>query len=598
MKFAVKEGDMSIYDEMKSLPALSLSAFEKPSFKGHFHRVGEEWICYDSENMREGIYFLSLALRELGVGKEVGVGIIAPSSPKWIMFDLATQICGGYTVPLFSNISSEHFEFQVKDAKVKVLTIDSWDALSSQNQPFVNLIDFLIHFSPLPNGAEHKNMLSWDNFIEIGKKTDSELERKNFAERVKNIDSEEVFSIIYTSGSTGTPKGVPLKQGNIVSQLKAISEFFPVTPSDACMSVLPVAHVFERMVVYYFSSQSLSIYFVDTPNNVGKYLPEVRPTILTVVPRILEKLYEKLIDAANKKHGPVKWLMKYAINKAKTANPSKVNLRGTILDKLVYSKMRAALGDNFYLIVSGASALSLPVNKFLRNIGLPLYEGYGLTECSPVISAECPGNIKIGSVGKTLSNLNVRISPEDEIQVKGPSVFNGYHNRQDLNKEVFTEDGFFRTGDKGRIDEDGYVWITGRLKEIFKTNTGKYVRPIPIEQALSQRAFIEAAQVFAEGKKFATAILFLNKDIVRNRLRKGEGEFDAEKALKSRRLNVSLQKHIDFVNKSLSEWEKIKKWKAVFTELSTENGLLTPTLKLRRKVVEKMFVNEINEMYE
>jgi long-chain acyl-CoA synthetase len=589
---------MSIFDGIKSLPALSLNAYGNPGFKGFFHRVGEQWICYDPDSMKASIYFLSLALRELGVGKGVGVGIIAASSPKWIMFDLATQICGGYTVPIFSNISSEHFEFQVKDAKVKVLAIDSWENLSPQNQPLVDSIDFLVHFSLLPNGANHKNMFSWNDFIKKGEKIDSDIERKNYAERIKNIDGEEVFSIIYTSGSTGTPKGVPLTQSNMVSHLKAISDFFPVEPSDVCMSILPIAHVFERMVIYYFSSFALPIYFVDTPNNVGIYLPEIRPSILTVVPRVLEKLYQKLIDASNKKRGPIKWLMKYAINKAKATDPNKVNLRGTIWDKLIYSKMRAALGDNFYLIVSGASALSLPVNRFLRNIGLPLYEGYGLTECSPVISAECPGKTRIGSVGKPLFNLEVRISSEDEIQVKGPSVFGGYFNCPDLNEEVFTSDGFFRTGDKGRIDEDGYVWITGRLKEMFKTSTGKYVSPIPIEQALCQRTFVEAAQIFAEGKKFTSAILFLSQDIVRNRLRKSEREFDAEKALKSTRLNADLQKHIDSVNKHLNEWERIKKWKAIFTTLSTENGLLTPTLKLRRQTIEKVFAKEIDEMYE
>ena len=597
MKFAAKDA-MSIFDEMKSLPALSLHAYGQPGFKGFFHRVGEEWVCYSSSNMKESIYFLSLALRKLGVGKGVGVGIIAASSPKWIMFDLATQICGGYTVPIFSNISSEHFEFQVKDAKVKVLAIDSWEALSPQNQSLVNSIDSLIYFSQLPNGAEHKNMFSWDSFIKEGEKLDSELERKGFAERIKSINGEEIFSIIYTSGSTGTPKGVPITQNNMVSHLKAISSFFVVRPSDTCMSILPIAHVFERMVIYYFSSFALAIYFVDTPNNVGKYLPEIRPSILTVVPRVLEKLYQKLIDASNQKRGPIKWLMKYAINKAKTTDPSKVSLRGTIWDKLVYSKMRAALGDNFYLIVSGASALSLPVNKFLRNIGLPLYEGYGLTECSPVISAECPGNIKVGSVGKPLFNLEVRISPEEEILVKGPSVFSGYFNRPDLNEKIFTDDGFFHTGDKGRIDKDGYLWITGRLKEMFKTSTGKYVSPIPIEQALCQRASIEAAQIFAEGRKFTSAILFLNQDVIRSRLKKSERDFDAEKALKSERLNTALQKHIDSVNEHLNEWEKIKKWKALFTVLSTENGLLTPTLKLRRRTIEKVFAKEINEMYE
>jgi long-chain acyl-CoA synthetase len=590
---------MNTIDETKALPNLSIMAFSKPWFKGFFHRAGEEWVHYSSKEMLDSLYFLSIALREIGVGKGVGVGIIAPSSPKWILFDLATQICGGYTVPLFSNISSENFEFQVKDAQIKVLAIDSWEALSPQILPLLNSVDSMVHFSPLPSGAEHKSIFSWDDFIEKGKKSDSETEQKKYSERLENISDDEIFSIIYTSGSTGTPKGVPLTQKNIVMQLKAITDFFIVDPDkDSCLSILPIAHIFERMVVYYFSSCGLPVYFADTPNNVGKYLPEIRPTIMTVVPRVLEKLYEKLIDGANKKPIPIRWLVRYAVNKAKSTDPAKKDLRKTIWDKLVYSKMRAALGDNFYLLVSGSSALNVSVNRFLRNIGLPLYEGYGLTETSPVISAECPGYKKMGSVGRPLFSLNVRISPEDEIQAKGPSVFGGYHNRPDLNSEAFTDDGFFRTGDKGRIDEDGYVWITGRLKEMFKTSTGKYVSPIPIEQALSQRAFIEAAQVFAEGKKFTSAILFLNQEIIRNRLRKSEKEFDPEKALKSRRINADLQKHVDNINRRLSEWERVKKWKAVFTVLSTENGLLTPTLKLRRRAVEKRFESLINEMYE
>ena len=587
-----------MFRETDSLPAIILRVFRQPDFKGLFHRVGDEWQCYDSEKLQNSVYFLSLALREIGVGKGIGVGIMAPSSPKWLLVDLATQVCGGYTVPLFPNISSGHFEYQVKDAQVKALAIDSWETISPQIHSLVNSMDSLIFFSDLPSGIDKNKSSVWDDFIEKGKKLDSEQERQKFEERIKSIESNEIFSIIYTSGSTGTPKGVSLIQRNMATQLQAISKFFPVdTNKDLCMSILPIAHIFERMVVYYFLGSGLSVYFVDTPNNVGKYLPEIRPTIMTVVPRILEKLYEKLIDGANKKPIPIRWLVKYAINKARNTDPGKVSLRGTIWDKLVYSKMRAALGDNFYLMVYGSSALNIHVNRFLRNIGLPLYEGYGLTETSPVISAECPGNSRMGSVGKYLHNLEVRISSEGEIQAKGPSVFSGYFNRPDLNKEAFTEDGFFCTGDKGRIDEDGYVWITGRLKEMFKTSTGKYVSPIPIEQALSQRAFVEAAQVFAEGRKFTSAILFLNQEIVRGKLRRNEREFDLEKALQSRRINTEAQKHVDSVNKRLNEWEKIKKWKVVFAELSTESGLLTPTLKLRRKAVERMFEKEINEMY-
>jgi long-chain acyl-CoA synthetase len=592
---------MNLFKETESLPNLAISIFKTPNYKGFFHRVGEDWVHYDSECLQNCIYYLSLVFRKIGVCKGVGVGIIAPSSPKWIMVDLATQICEGHTVPLFPNISSEHFEFQVKEAQVKILAIDSWESFSSQIDTFAEIksINSLIHFSPLPSDAQHENSLYWEKIIEMGKEMDSDAEREKFAKRVKDISPDEIFSIIYTSGATGIPKGVPLTQRNMNVHLRSISDIFPLNANkDVCMSILPVAHIFERMAVYFFSGSGLPIYFADNPNNVGKYLPEIRPTVLAVVPRVLEKLYEKLIAAVKQKRGPIKWLMELAINKAKNTNPGEVNLRGTIWDKLVYSKMRAALGDNFHLIVSGSSALNISVNRFLRNIGLPILEGYGMTECSPVISAEYHGSTKMGSVGKPLSCLSAKISYEGEILVKGPSVFSGYYGRPDLNNEIFTEDGYFRTGDKGHIDDDSYIWITGRLKEMFKTSTGKYVSPIPIEQALSQRASIEAAQVFADGKKFTSAILFLNREIVRTRLKKSEEEFKPEKALKSRKLNAALQKHVESVNKHLNDWEKIKKWKAVFATLSTENGLLTPTLKLRRKVIERIFANEINEMYE
>ncbi|MDR2583750.1 MAG: AMP-binding protein [Fibromonadaceae bacterium] len=583
-----------------SLPVLALAAFNRPGFKGFFHRTGEEWVCYDSKNLQDSIYFFSLALKKIGIGKGVGVGIIAPSSPKWFIVDIATQVCGGYVVPLFSNISSEYFEFQIKDAQIKALAVESGESLSSETYNLASEIDTLVYMFSSPKNSGHKNSFSWEDFIEIGKKMDCEDERKKFTERINSIAPEEIFSIIYTSGSTGTPKGVPLTQKNMILHLDAISEIFPLDPDNNIhMSILPVAHVFERMSVYYFSSIGLPVYFADSPNNVGKYLPEIKPTVLTVVPRVLEKLYDKLTGAAREKHGPVKWLMKYAINKAKNADPSKVSLRGTIWDKLVYSKMRNALGGRFSLIVSGSSALNISVNRFLRNIGLPIFEGYGMTECSPVISAENPGNAKMGSVGKPISCITAKISEEGEILVKGESVFSGYFNRPDLNSEIFTEDGFFHTGDKGRIDEDGYIWITGRLKEMFKTSTGKYVSPIPIEQALCQStSLIEAAQVFAEGKKFTSALLFLNVDIVKSRLKKSHVEFNPEKALKSNRINAFLQKNVDAVNRHLSDWEKIKKWEAVFATLTTENGLLTPTMKLRRSEVEKTFESKINGMYE
>jgi long-chain acyl-CoA synthetase len=253
---------MNLFEETKSIPELALCTIKMPEFKGFFYRVADCWEPYNSERMQDSIYYLSLALRKVGVGKDVGVGVIAPSSPKWFMIDIAAQICGGYVVPLFSNISSEHFEFQVRDACVKILVIDSWDDLSPQISRLLDSIDTLVHFSDFPQGApKHRNHFHLDSFVEMGKAMDSEEEREKYSNRISSIEPSEVFSIIYTSGSTGTPKGVPLTQKNMMVHLRAIAEFFPLAPeaNHVCMSILPVAHVFERMAVLYFSGAGLPI---------------------------------------------------------------------------------------------------------------------------------------------------------------------------------------------------------------------------------------------------------------------------------------------------------------------------------------------------
>ena len=319
---------------------------------------------------------------------------------------------------------------------------------------------------------------------------------------------------------------------------------------------------------------------------------------MVVVPRILERLYESMTLIADHAKGPKSLFIKNAVKLAKLSDPEK---RKTPLqrfyDRLVYKKMRAALGGNFKLIVSGGSALNKSILRFLLNIGLPIYEGYGMTECSPVISANSPQISKPGTIGLPLHHLEVRIGEQNEIEVKGDSVFRGYRNKPELNAQIFTTDGFYKTGDQGFFDEDGFLNFTGRIKELLKTSTGKYVSPNPIELEICRHPAVEQALVIANDRKFASAVIWLNPEGARRLLKLTKEEFDIEKALQSLRVREAIHRHITRVNKKLNHWEQIRKWTLVGDELTVESGLLTPTLKIRRKIAEARYAEQIEAMY-
>ena len=320
---------------------------------------------------------------------------------------------------------------------------------------------------------------------------------------------------------------------------------------------------------------------------------------MTVVPRILERLYESMTAAGEKIHGVQKFIFEHALSYAKHRNPlAKKNLVWKFYNKFVYAKLRKAMGGRFRLVISGGGALNKSICRFLLNVGFDVCEGYGLTECSPVVSVNRPGKARPGSVGQPLTHLQVKIGEHSEVLVKGESVFKGYRNRDNLNAEIFTEDGFFRTGDQGYFDRDGYLYLTGRLKELLKTSTGKYVSPNPIELELSRHLLIEQALVIANDRKFASALIFLNPVNAKRFLQRTEKEFSVQRALKSKRVRESIERYIERVNGKLNHWEQICKWTLIGDELTVESGLLTPTLKIRRSVAEARYAEEIEKMYE
>ena len=584
-------------EDFQSLPALFLDMCRDPDFPGWFKRRDGFWDAYSGDKLEKMLLYATLALAKYGVGEGKSLGIIADSSPNWFIADLACEICHAPTVPLFPNISEEHFEFQCKDSEIAFLAVDRIDNLDAGVRKHLAHFRYIFCFdenSPLPlNGVYWKNLLYEGESL-----AKEEGARAYFQYRLEGIRPQDLFSVIYTSGSTGLPKGAELSHRNMLSMIGALSPMIHLdVKTDSALSVLPVAHVFERMAICFYISRHVKIYFADSPKNLGVIAYEVHPAICTFVPRILEKLADAVSAREYKLRGLKRRIMHRAMLFAKKNIPGRGKWRRNFYDRLVYRKIREAFGGNFKWIISGSSALNKTVFRFLVNVGFPVFEGYGLTECCPVVSANITGAYKIGSVGKPIAGLRVKIGTQNEILVKGPSVFHGYRNMPEMNREAWTSDGYFRTGDQGLLDEDGYLFLTGRIKEIFKTSTGKYVSPVPIELELGRHPLIDAALVIANNRKFVSAILFLECDDAMRILGTNRRNFHAEEALQDERILCRVQDYIDAVNRKLNHWERIKKWTLVAEPLSVESGLLTPTFKLRRKAVEARFAQEIERMY-
>jgi long-chain acyl-CoA synthetase len=561
------------------------------------YREGGEWRHISTEIFLEKIRRLSLGLRKLGLKKGDCVGLMAKPSPYWLIIDLSIIIAGGVSVPLFPFVSRKNFEYQVHDSNMKYLFVVGQELWSTYSE-FRHLFHKVITLD-VPE-EEKSDLVDMRHVMLMGDKV-SEEDPALYINMSTLAKDSDLATIIYTSGSTGQPKGVELTHKNFVAQIKAGHVRLPLDPrTDKALSCLPLAHIFERTLVYFYISSGASIYFVDDIKKVAEIAREIKPTVAAMVPRLIEKIFAKMESSIDNAPTIKRTLGKWAMRLANISTPSSFQrLQTRFAEKLVYSKLRRALGGNFRAILLGGASLNPKLCQFFLNIGVPLYQGYGLTETSPVISMNFPGNNKVGTVGLAFPEVDLALTEDGEIITRGPSVMRGYHNNDEATSTVIDAEGWFHTGDKGTIDEEGYLKVTGRVKEIFKTSGGKMVSPVPIEQALSMAPLIDMAMVIAEGRRFASCLLFPDFDVLNKLKVQNNGtHFTDEEYLDSDLVRNEIAQLLHQVNDKLNRWEKIRQYRFVTAHISVETGELTPTLKMRRMKIEGEFSNIIESMYQ
>lgn len=557
------------------------------------YQLNGQWQHVSTATFIKNVKRMVYALRSLGLKDGDMVGILAPPSANWTIIDFAIILAKGVSVPLFANVSDENFAFEIEQTNMKFLFVsgeEPWEMYQKHKTQFETVI--LLE----KEESKKKGSITFDEALALG---DSLMETDPglFDRLIDSIKPDDLATIIYTSGSTGVPKGVMLSNENAIAL--AHSEFFHWNKEqDRYLSIIPLAHVFGRSINFFMLTHGVSIYYCNAIKTLGAVCREIHPTVVVVVPRILEKIYATML--ANVQHAGFmkRTLGQWAFDLANNEEDNLYKqLMHPIADKIVYSALRNALGGALRVVIAGSAPLDPQLCHFFIDIGVPVYEGYGLTEASTV-SVNIPGKVKIGSVGTKIEEMTVKIGENEEILVKGPIVTKGYYKRPDLTEAAIDKDGWLHTGDRGSIDADGFLTIKGRIKDLYKTSTGEYIAPVPIEQAICKAPFVDMAMVIGEGKKFASCLLFPNFEVVES-LKNAHKlhHMTNEEFLNGDFVRQEMDKLIENINTHVNHWEQIHAYRFIQQQPTIETGELTPSMKIRRDVITKKYKHLIDSMY-
>lgn len=561
-----------------------------------------QWIPISSKGLIDKANALAAKLSEEGVGHGDRVAMVSFNRPEWIICDYALQFLGAVSVPLYPTISQADYQYILQEAEVKFIFCaggELYDRIAGAVEGILP-IERVTCFD-----AVGPSVPLFANFIQEGEALLAK-HKTAIQQAMDKVQSADLLTIIYTSGTTGNPKGVMLTHANLVSNVQACQPLMPVTAGQSVLSFLPLCHVYERMLSYLYVAVGANISFAESMETIADNLKEVRPHFFTTVPRLLEKVYNKILmkgyALTGIKRGLFFWALKLGLRfEPQKESGWKYKLKLAIARKLIFSKWKEALGGRIETIASGGAALQPRLARVFWAAGITMVEGYGLTETSPVISFNHPNPKKnrVGTVGLVLDTLDVKLAPDGEILVKGPSIMAGYYKQPELTQAAFTEDGYFMTGDIGEWREGSYLKIKDRKKEMFKTSGGKYIAPQAVENVLKEILLVEQAMVIGEDKKFAAALIVPAWPAVIDWAALHDiSEKDPKVLINHPKVLEKFQREIEDKNRSLGQVEKIKQFRLVPDNWAVETGELTPTMKLKRKVIMQKYAQMVHKIYE
>ena len=565
-----------------------------------------QWRSISSQQVVERASRIALGLYSLGLRKGDRAAILAANSPGWTLADAGCQFAGVIDVPIYTTLAPDSVRYIIDDSKARVFFIQD-RATYERFDAAIADCGSIEHFIFLENGdSDARGAISLAELEERG----ADLQRESpglLDELLSGVGPNDVATLIYTSGTTGEPKGVMLTQSNLASNVHDASEKYSFSQGDISLSVLPLSHVFERTGMYVYIRYGMRVHYAESIDKVPENLKEVRPTIFIGVPRIFEKVFERARMKAALSGRVNEMIFDWAIEVAKEyaaftsagQAPSMSHAaKHRVADTIVFSRLREFFGGRLRFCITGGAALPDEIYLIFTGAGISIMQGYGLTETSPVISSNNPSASRVGTVGRPIRNVQARIATDGEIEVRGPGVMQGYYNKEAETKEAFTEDGWFRTGDIGEIDNDGFLKITDRKKELFKTSGGKYIAPSPIEQMIRSSRFVSQAVLVGDGRKFPAALIVPNFEMLESYARLKELEISTtEEFCKHPRIINLFARQIEAATLTLAQFEKVKAFALLEAELTVESGDLTPTLKVKRRVVDEKYQALIDEIY-
>lgn len=595
-------------DEPRTLNEMFLQSarkHNKPDLLNY--KRGGKWHSISSEEFERRAKNIALGLYSIGIRPRERVAILSENCPEWTLADAGSLFCGAMDVPIYSTQAPAQVQYILNDSGARRLFIQNRAAYERVREAIQECVSLegVIFFDPAGTSSSESSSLA-----ELEEKGERMLrERPELADQLARFASpEDLATIIYTSGTTGEPKGVMLTHSNLVTNLIDSSGHLSFSENDVVLSVLPLSHVFERLGMYMYLYHGMSVYYTESLEKIGDNMREIRPTLMLGVPRLFEKIYarvkQKAAEAGRVKLGLFTWAVQVAkeyalLSLSKRPIPAILRLKHRVASKLVFEKWRQALGGRIRLFVSGGAALSDEIAYIFNGVGFPIVQGYGLTETSPVVSAGTLEENRVGTVGKPIMNVEVRIASDGEIEVRGPNIMKGYYKKPEETRRVLSEAGWFKTGDIGTLDEDGFLRITDRKKELFKTSGGKYIAPQPIEQMIKGSRFVSQVVLIGAGRKFPSALIVPDWEQIRSYAQlKGIEMRSPSEMCRNERILDLFQRQVDSQTSGLAKFEKVKRIALLEKELTIDGGELTPTMKVKRRVVDEKYGDVIDRIYE